>query len=105
MIRNINVLLNIKNTIIEICLAINDSPIQKYEIIIIDDGSTDNTYQIAKSLIKINPYIKIIKNSKNIGLGGAIKKGISEAIMYKLMFLPGDNCHKNSEIKKYEYIL
>ena len=91
---------DIDNTLKEIYSAINESQIEKYEIIIVDDGSIDNTYNKIINLNKENKNIKIIRNSKNLGLGGAIKKGISKAILYRVMFLPGDNCHKSSEIKK-----
>jgi len=91
---------NIKNTINEIDLAVNNSIIEKYEIIIVDDGSIDQTFQIAKKLQDEDIHIKIIRNLKNIGLGGAIKKGLLEATLDKVMFLPGDNCHQSSEIKK-----
>ena len=91
---------NIKNTISEICFAVNHSIIKEYEIIIVDDGSIDRTFQIAENLQKKNKHIKIIRNLKNIGLGGAIKKGLHKAKLNKVMFLPGDNCHQGSEIKK-----
>jgi len=91
---------NIKNTINEINLAVNNSIIEKYEIIIVDDGSKDHTFQIAEKLQYDDTHIKIIRNLKNIGLGGAIKKGVQEAKLNKVMFLPGDNCHQSSEIKK-----
>ena len=71
-----------------------------YEIIIIDDGSTDNTLQIATKSHKQNNNIKVINNLNNLGLGGAIKKGLQYAKLNKIMFEPGDNCHKRTEIKK-----
>lgn len=43
------------------------------EIIVVDDGSTDTTYQ---KLIKIPGNIKIVRHTKNMGKGAAIKTGL-----------------------------
>ena len=49
------------------------------EIIIVDDCSTDNSSEIIKLLAKSNKDIKSIFSKKNLGKGGAIKKGIKDA--------------------------
>ena len=92
--------LNINKVIIEILSSIKDLKIQSYEIIIIDDGSTDNTYLVVKEIQKNNSNIIIQKNKKNIGYGGAIKKGFKIATKEYVMWIPGDNSHKGKEITK-----
>lgn len=65
---------------IEKCLAslLNQNyPKDKYEIIVIDDGSTDQTYQI----VKLYP-VKIIKHKKNRGLASARNTGLKYAKGY-----------------------
>jgi len=47
----------------------------KKEIIIVDDGSTDNSVKIASSLIDNKSAIKLIKHRKNQGKGAAIETG------------------------------
>tara|TARA_A100001015_G_scaffold67630_1_gene74915 strand:+ start:1129 stop:1821 length:693 start_codon:yes stop_codon:yes gene_type:complete len=49
------------------------------EIIIVDDCSTDNSSEIIKLLAKSNKDIKSIFSKKNLGKGGALKKGIKDA--------------------------
>ena len=75
---------NAKNTI-EICLlsVIKELRLNlcKWEIIIIDDGSSDNTLEIIYSFIKENSlesFIKVLSQS-NQGAGAARTKGIIEA--------------------------
>ena len=50
-------------------------------IVIVDDGSTDNSIKIIETFIKKNNTkkfnIKIIKHKKNLGLGKALKTGFS----------------------------
>ena len=49
------------------------------EIIIINDGSTDNTLDLITQFRKMHPSIKIISYQKNKGKGYALKKGIEIA--------------------------
>ena len=49
-----------------------------YECIIIDDSSTDRSFELAENLVKKNKKFKLIRNSKNIGSLKNTYKGIIE---------------------------
>lgn len=50
-----------------------------YEIIIIDDGSADNTWEILKELADKNPEIRAYRFSRNFGKEAALMAGLSKA--------------------------
>jgi glycosyltransferase involved in cell wall biosynthesis len=50
-----------------------------YEIIMIDDGSTDNSWYVIESLSKQNPNIKGIKFQRNYGKSAALNEGFKAA--------------------------
>ena len=82
---------NIFKVISNIKKSLKLSKIDDYEIIIINDGSTDKTSCIIKSLT--DKKIRIIDNKKNIGLGNAVMKGYVVAKKKYCMYVPGDNTH------------
>lgn len=50
-----------------------------YEIIIVDDGSRDNTVGVIKELEKTHPELRLLSDGINRGRGNAVKKGMSKA--------------------------
>jgi len=50
-----------------------------YEVIIIDDGSTDNTWQVIETLNKANPAIRGMQFLRNYGKSAALHVGFKEA--------------------------
>jgi glycosyltransferase involved in cell wall biosynthesis len=48
-----------------------------FELIIIDDGSTDKSWEIIKNFQKIDNRIVAVKNEKNLGIAGNLNKSIS----------------------------
>jgi glycosyltransferase involved in cell wall biosynthesis len=50
-----------------------------YEIIMIDDGSTDNSWDVIESLVKTNPSIRGIKFRRNYGKSAALHCGFQAA--------------------------
>ncbi|WP_178988943.1 glycosyltransferase family 2 protein [Winogradskyella schleiferi] len=50
-----------------------------YEILFIDDGSTDKSWQIISELVEINPNVKGIRFLKNFGKSQALHAGFAQA--------------------------
>ena len=50
-----------------------------YEIIMIDDGSTDNSWKVIESLSSANPSVKGIRFQRNYGKSAALNEGFKAA--------------------------
>lgn len=68
-----------------------------YEIILIDDGSVDNSGVIADKLAENNSKITVI-HQKNMGQGGARNTGIQKAAGEYLLFVDSDDCIKENTL-------
>ena len=70
--------------------SVINQTLEDIEILIFNDGSTDNTLNIINSYAKNDSRIKVI-NQENIGLGASRNKGIKMATGEYLTFLDGDH--------------
>lgn len=50
-----------------------------YEVIFVDDGSTDSSFHVIRNLSKINPNIKAVRFSRNYGKSPALNTGFGLA--------------------------
>lgn len=60
------------------------------EVLLINDGSTDRTVQVAQGLIKGDPRFRIISHRRNFGRGRALKTGFAEARGTLVLTTEGD---------------
>ena len=73
----------------------------KWEIIMVDDGSSDNTLSIAKKLAQENPNLIAVLHDKNRGYGAALKSGFEKARYKYVVFNDGDGQFDFSEISRF----
>ena len=50
-----------------------------HEIVIVDDGSTDNTVAVAEEFARANPNIRVLRNPVNRGKGYSVRRGMLDA--------------------------
>ncbi|MDK2869679.1 MAG: hypothetical protein PWP39_914 [Pyrococcus sp.] len=65
------------------------------EVIVIDDGSSDATYEIARRYAD-----KVVKLNKNMGKGAALREGLKHASGDIIVFMDADGQHDPEEISK-----
>lgn len=79
---------------------VKDEAIDDYEILIIDDASTDSTGKIADELSASDQRIKAIHHTSNRGLGGSIKTGFNNAKMDFILYSDADLPFDMMELQK-----
>ncbi len=88
-------------SVVEKAAKIVPSVAEKWEIIIIDDGSKDKTLEKAHLLEKKLKNIRVISHSPNRGYGAALKEGFANSKYKYVVFTDGDGQFDFSEITKF----
>lgn len=72
------------------CVAVLGVLAPDYELIIVDDGSRDQTGAIADALAAANPRLRVVHNRPNRGYGGALIAGFAAAAKPLTFFMDAD---------------
>jgi dolichol-phosphate mannosyltransferase len=81
--------------------AVIDRKNLSYEIVVVDDGSGDNTLAKARKFAEKNGHVRIVSYSKNVGKGHAIKTGFMETNGDIVIFADSDMEIDFSVISRY----
>ncbi len=71
-----------------------------YEILVVDDGSIDDTYRLAKEFSSNNPYVQVIKQPSNMGMGSALRTGFENSKGDIIITIDADLSYNPSHINK-----
>jgi glycosyltransferase involved in cell wall biosynthesis len=61
-----------------------------YEVIVVDDGSSDRTGELADRIAAADSHVKVVHHEVNLGYGGAVISGIRAASMPWVLLADGD---------------
>jgi len=77
----------------------------RYEIVIVNDGSSDDTYNTALSWTKQNDNVRVLNLSVNKGKGGALIRGVLVTRGSTILIADADGATKFSEYDKLQRAL
>jgi glycosyltransferase involved in cell wall biosynthesis len=92
--------IHIESTAKAVLEATQLTPLADFEVIFVDDGSTDSTGAIMDKIANENSKCRVIHNEKNLGLGGAYLRGLSLATCEYVMLIAGDDIMPSRDISK-----
>jgi len=81
---------NISDAVLSTLKALSDKKING-EIIVVNDGSTDQTEALVKNIIKNNANVRLINHIKPHGIGHSFLDGVKSASGDIVVMFPGDN--------------
>ncbi len=91
---------NLAKTVENVVNAANKNA-EKWELIIINDGSSDNTKKTAEELISKNSKIRLINHEINRGYGASLKSGLYGSKFPWISFIDSDGQFDFGEIYKF----
>jgi dolichol-phosphate mannosyltransferase len=73
---------------------------KKYEIIVVDDGSRDNTAKIVRDIARKSLHVRLVQHKRNQGYGAALRTGFKSAKNELIFYTDADNQFKISDFEK-----
>jgi len=77
----------------------------QYEIIVVNDGSSDRTVEVVSHLQSQNPHIKLVSLPQNCGKGEAVRCGMLQAKGQLVLFADADGATPIAELARLEAAL
>src|ERR1700728_1701936 len=71
---------------------------RQFEILFVDDASTDRSYELLSNLVQTDPHLKIIRLRRNFGQTAALSAGFHEARGKIIIAMDGDLQHAPEDI-------
>ena len=76
---------------------------EEFEVIVVDDGSTDGTAAVAESLVaEHHPRVRLLRHERNQGYGAALRTGFSRTRHEYVFYTDAD---RQFDIAELEYLL
>ncbi len=88
---------NVLRTLLEVNSVMRDY--DDYEIIVVDDGSNDDTFRLAEEFISLNPHVYIYVQPVNMGMGRALRTGFEKSDGDIVITIDADLSYNASHIK------
>jgi len=70
-----------------------------FEVIVVNDGSADNTAEILDELARTYPEVRIVHHERNRGYGGALRTGFATATRELVFYTDGDAQYDPQELE------
>ena len=90
---NVQPLIDEITTALRAYAAVGDA----FEIVCVDDGSTDTTAEEIHTAQKTNPHVRLIQHPKRLGMSAAIRNGVRRARAPWVMTIDGDRQNDPSD--------
>lgn len=92
---------NIEKTVKKTLEVMKNLQLKKYEIIVVNDGSSDKTADRVAEIASKDNHVRLVNHDKNRGYGGALKTGFEEAKYDWVAFADSDGQFDFNEIKQF----
>lgn len=96
---------NISGVLRDLHEVLNVNPSWDWEVIVIEDGSSDSTREVILEILKQYPKIQVIFHEKNQGYTASLKDGIARARGAYLMYIGADEEFDCSELPSFVSLL
>jgi len=87
--------------IIEKMQVVLEKVASEWEMIIVDDGSSDGTSQLADELHEKDERIRVVHHERNTGFGAAMRSGIEASRMDLIFYTDADNQFDVDELARF----
>ncbi|MEO7455786.1 MAG: glycosyltransferase family 2 protein [Gemmatimonadaceae bacterium] len=75
-------------------------PEQRYEVVVVDDGSTDDSWNVLQRLQQQYPFLKAVRHRSKRGIADALRTGYLNSSAPVLVFYPADLQFKPEDIPR-----